>query len=226
MTGAREQILAGIRQSLGRGSLDGAGRAALRERLDRHARHIIPARSNLDPPGQVALFVSKARAVSATVDHVDDLSAVPRAVATYLARENLPARLVQAPGLTETGLEWEAVPTVEVRTGAPEKADDVSLTPAFAGIAETGTLLLLSGPESPTTLNFLPPTHIVVLRRDQVVGAYEDAWDRLRVARGVDGGLPRVVNFITGPSRTGDIEQKIELGVHGPLRLHIIVVDR
>jgi L-lactate dehydrogenase complex protein LldG len=81
--------------------------------------------------------------------------------------------------------------------------------------------MLLSGPQTPTTLNFLPDTHIVVVRADQVVATYEDGWDRLRV----DRPLPRVVNFITGPSRTGDIEQRIVLGAHGPRRLHIVVIE-
>ena len=81
--------------------------------------------------------------------------------------------------------------------------------------------MLISGAETPTTLNFLPDTHIVVVRGEQVVAAYEDGWDRLRDR----GAIPRTVNFITGPSRTGDIEQRIELGAHGPRRLHIILVD-
>ena len=85
--------------------------------------------------------------------------------------------------------------------------------------------MLLAGPEGPTTLNFLPENHVVVLKKSELVGAYEDAWDRLRDAVGPDGLLSRVVNMITGPSRTGDIEQTIELGAHGPLRLHILLVD-
>jgi L-lactate dehydrogenase complex protein LldG len=86
--------------------------------------------------------------------------------------------------------------------------------------------MLISGEATPTTLNFLPDTHIVLLRASQVVAAYEDGWDLLRQRPG-DGPhrLPRTVNFITGPSRTGDIEQKIELGAHGPRRLHVILVD-
>ena len=78
-----------------------------------------------------------------------------------------------------------------------------------------------SGPEHPTTLNFLPDTHVVVLLASQIVGSYEDAWDRLR---DVDS-MPRTVNFITGPSRTGDIEQTIFLGAHGPRRMHIVLVE-
>jgi L-lactate dehydrogenase complex protein LldG len=84
--------------------------------------------------------------------------------------------------------------------------------------------MLISGAQTPTTLNFLPETHIVVVRCDQVVATYEDGWDRLRAAAKTEL-LPRVVNFITGPSRTADIEQHIELGAHGPRRLHIVLVE-
>jgi L-lactate dehydrogenase complex protein LldG len=88
--------------------------------------------------------------------------------------------------------------------------------------------MLISGPESPTRNNFLPDTHIVVMRGSQVVASYEEGWTRLR-RRGErgDGGstMPRTVNFITGPSRTGDIEQRIELGAHGPRRLHIVLIE-
>ena len=85
---------------------------------------------------------------------------------------------------------------------------------------------MASSPIDPTTLNFLPQTNIVVLYRDRIVGAYEDAWDEVRSMSVKAGRLPRMINLITGPARTGDIEQKIELGVHGPLKLHIIIVDK
>ena len=98
------------------------------------------------------------------------------------------------------------------------------MTPAFAGVAETGTLMLTSGAHSPTTLNLLPETHIVVLKKSQITGSYEDGWARLRESQEKDA-MPRTVNFITGPSRTGDIEQKILMGAHGPRRLHIVLID-
>ena len=95
---------------------------------------------------------------------------------------------------------------------------------ALAGVAANGTFMMASGPASPTTLNFLPETHMVVLRTADIAGCYEDAWDRLRAAQ--DGEpLPRTVNLITGPSRTADIEQTIQLGAHGPRRLCILLVD-
>jgi L-lactate dehydrogenase complex protein LldG len=125
------------------------------------------------------------------------------------------------PGLDE--IPWGMRPMLRTRRGRAAAEDKVSLTPCHSAIAETGTLMLVSGPETPTTLNFLPDTHIVVVRRDQVVATYEDGLDRLRADRGSDK-LPRVINFITGPSRTADIEQQIELGAHGPRRLHIVLI--
>jgi len=116
---------------------------------------------------------------------------------------------------------WGARPLLEIRKGRAEDSDAAGITASFAAIAETGTLMLTSGPEAPTRNNFLPDTHVVVLRASQVVAAYEDGWDRLRAA----GAMPRTVNFITGPSRTGDIEQRIVLGAHGPRRLHIVLID-
>ena len=98
----------------------------------------------------------------------------------------------------------------------------MSLTHAFAGIAETGTLMLRSGADAPTTLNFLPDTNIVLIEAGRIVGAYEEAWAMLRAA---GGAMPRTVNFITGPSRSADIEQTLQLGAHGPRRLHILLLD-
>ncbi len=223
MSGAREQILGSIRRGLKRGPLDGEARAAVARRLEEHGRGPQPARARLDRAGQKDLFVQMAEEVAASVARVDRAAEVPEAVARYLKDENLPARLRMAPHPELEALPWDGQPLLTVERGAADGGDQVSLTGAFAGVAETGTLMLVSGPEGPTTLNFLPDNHIVVLKASQIVGPYEAAWDRLRVADG--GGLPRTVNFITGPSRTGDIEQTIQLGAHGPRRLHIILVD-
>ena len=222
MSEAREQILAGIRRSLKRGRLDAGRETALRKRVEAHRRNLIPARAAaLDDPGRVDLFVAMAEEVQATVARVASPTAALEEVARYLAAENLPAELVLAPDPSLDDFPWDARPLLRIRRGRAEAGDAVSLTPCFAAIAETGTLMLISGAETPTTLNFLPDTHIVVVNARQVVATYEDGWDRLRT---VDA-MPRSVNFITGPSRTGDIEQRIELGAHGPRRLHIILVD-
>ena len=94
---------------------------------------------------------------------------------------------------------------------------------AFGAIAETGTLVLTSGSDNPTTLNFLPDNHLVVVDVNDVVGDFETIVGRLRRHFG-ERQLPRLVNLITGPSRSADIEQTLILGAHGPRRLHVILV--
>jgi len=227
VTAARDAILAGIRSALKRGPLAPQQQAELRARVAAHRRNLIPVRATaLDHAGQVDLFVAMAEDAQATVALVPSPAAAPQAVARYLAAENLPAELAMAPDPTLDNIPWHSLPLLRIRRGRAEAADVVGLTPCFAAIAETGTLMLTSGAHTPTTLNFLPDTHIVLVHADQVVATYEDGWDRLRAA-GADPGsaLPRTVNFITGPSRTGDIEQRIVLGAHGPRRLHILVVE-
>ncbi len=218
----RDDILGGIRKALKRGPLDGAAADALRARLEDPKRNLIPARATMaDDAARLELFVAMAEEVQTTVDRVASLADVPAAVAHYLASENLPAELVMAPDPALDAIPWGERPLLRLHRGKAAPGDQVSLTPAFAAIAETGTLMLTSGPDTPTTLNFLPDTHIVVLRADQVLPHYEEGWSRLRAS----GAMPRTVNFITGPSRTGDIEQRIQLGAHGPRRLHIVLVD-
>ena len=99
----------------------------------------------------------------------------------------------------------------------------MAVSHAFGAAAESGTLMLVSGPDNPTTLNFLPDTHVVVLDAKDVAGDYETLWRRVREKFG-EGTMPRTVNLITGPSRSADIEQTLILGAHGPRRLHVMVV--
>ena len=225
MSQARERILADIRSSLKRSRLDPEAEAELRARVTAHQRNLLPARATaLNHADQVDLFVAMAEEVQATVTRVSSLAEVAEAVACYLAAENLPAELVMAPDPGLDIIPWGTRPLLRIRRGRAEADDRVSVTSCCAAIAETGTLMLVSAAQSPTTLNFLPDTHIVVVRGDQVVASYEDGWDRLR-ADGSTEALPRAINFITGPSRTADIEQQIELGAHGPRRLHIVLVE-
>lgn len=103
---------------------------------------------------------------------------------------------------------------------ATASAWTAAVTVAHTGIAETGTLVLPSGPSRPTTLNFLPDLHIVILAVADIVDYMEQAWERLRD----EGALPRTVNMLTGPSRTADVEQTLQLGAHGPRRLQVILL--
>ncbi len=222
MSAARQQILDAVRRSVRRGEGDGA--AAVEVRLERHERNLVPARADLPPDQRVDLFETMARELSASVARVVAPAEVPKALADFLKAENLPAELRMAPDPELEALPWHEQPLLTVTKGAAREPDPVSVTGALAGIAETGTLMLHSGPAGPTTLNFLPETHVVVLPADRVVASYEDGWALLRERFGA-GTMPRTVNFITGPSRTADIEQTIQLGAHGPRRLHIILVD-
>jgi L-lactate dehydrogenase complex protein LldG len=222
---SRDEILGKIRAARGRsGPVTGAERERLDARLKSRPRGIIPQKARNTGAALVQDFITRAQAVEATVQDISSLSEVPDAVAQYLADHNLPAAVKAAPHADLTQIDWSQRPTLTLSEGRSFGQDKVSLTRAFAGIAETGTLMLLAGPDAPTTLNFLPEHHIVILKRSEIVGAYEDAWDAVRDRLGPDGLLTRVVNMITGPSRTGDIEQTIELGAHGPLGLHILVL--
>jgi L-lactate dehydrogenase complex protein LldG len=221
---SRAGVLGDIRRALKRGEPTAMQRQVAADRIAAAATNILPARGQLDPKAQVALFQQMAEEAAATVTRVRDAAAVPAAIAEYLARENLPARLRLSTEADITGLPWSTRPLLEISRGATDGSDEVSVTGGYAGIAETGTLMLASGADRPTTLNFLPETHIVVLPADRVVGALEQAWARLRGDVGA-GNMPRTVNFITGPSRSADIEQTLQMGAHGPRRLHIVIVD-
>jgi L-lactate dehydrogenase complex protein LldG len=216
-------ILNAIRRGLRRGPLPEDQAAMLRGRLERHPRQLIPARSRLPRAEQIDLFVANVEKEFGTVARVADASDVPAAVADYVAAQNLPGVLVMAPHPELRAIDWSVRPLLEIREGRAEGTDMVSVQQGFAAIAETGTLMLPSAAERPTTLNILTDTAIVVLRASRVVGAYEDAWDLLRSDIGV---MPRNVMLVTGPSRSADIEQTLELGAHGPRRLHVVLVDQ
>lgn len=222
MTDARTQILDGIRRSLRRGELGGDARAAVEQRLAVPPRGPVVARAQLPQAEKVALFCQWAEANNATVARVAPAE-VPAEVTAYLARNNLPASAAMAPSPQLEGYDWAGQKMLSLRRGRAEASDHVSITGAFAGIAETGTLVTTSGPDHPVSLNLLPDTHVVVLREGDIVSGYEEVWQRLRARYGRNA-MPRTVNTITGPSRTGDIEQTIELGAHGPRRMHILVV--
>jgi L-lactate dehydrogenase complex protein LldG len=223
---SREQILDNIRRARHRIGPDDT--RAAEARLKQPPAGPLPARGQLPRAERIQMFVTMALQSKATVARVADGAGVPAAVAEYLASENLPARLRLAPDAKLTGLPWESRPLIEISTGRSDGNDAVSLCHAEAAIAETGTLMLASGADSPTTLNFLPETEIVMVPADNVVGGMEEAWARLRAAHGFSvenvPAMPRTVNFITGPSRSADIGQKLQMGAHGPRRLHIVVV--
>ncbi len=222
---SRQAILGAIRRGLRRGPVSEDIALLLRARLALHRRQLIPARSRLARPAQVDLFVRNLEAVFATCTRVADAAAVPEAVATYLAGHNLPLAVAIAPHPELRDIPWSERPLLGLREGKGEPADLVSIQHGWGGIAETGTLMLPAAPERPTTLNLLADTAIVVLRASRVFGAYEEAWDTLRAERAGGPAMPRNVMMVTGPSRSADIESTLELGAHGPRRLHVVLIE-
>ena len=220
---ARDDILGRIRRSLHVDTHHDAVRQhAVAARLAEAPRGVIPARGQLPRAERIDLFETMAKKVSASVSRVARDEDLPFAIAEFLRDHNLPATVRMGDDRLIAGLPWEKT-QVEVRRGPSDGDDPIGLSHAVAGVAETGTLVLVSGPDNPTTLNFLPETHIVVVRGDDIAGDYESVWDGVRERYG-KGEMPRTVNMVTGPSRSADIEQKLLLGAHGPRRLHIVIL--
>jgi hypothetical protein len=156
--------------------------------------------------------------VGGTVEWIDQPDDIPRYLSGFMRQQGLPGPLVVAPALAH--LDWAGT-GLEPRFGPAQGDEAVGLSRAVCGVGETGTLVLTSGADDPTTLNFLPEYHLVMLSSADVVDRLEDAWTCLR-AQGHT--WPRTVNLITGPSRTADVEQTIQLGAHGPRSLRVLLM--
>ncbi|MFA7270639.1 MAG: lactate utilization protein C [Sterolibacterium sp.] len=212
---SREDILGRIRANLGRNAANATtDRAALDAYLQARPQGPRPRIG-----GDLATrFREKSELLSSTVEEVAVSQAAPQVIARYLATHRLAPHAVCWPELAE--LPWhEAGMQVEVR--AATGSDLVGITGCFCAVAETGTLMLCSGPDTPATTSLLPETHIAIVSAARILPGMEEAWN---LARAELGEMPRAVNFISGPSRTGDIEQTIVLGAHGPYRVHIVIV--
>ena len=222
MTAARTDIFSSIRRSL---AVKGDERTRLQivaERLDRAPKGVIPARGQVSGEALVEVFRAQAEAALATVRVVDSVAEVPRAVAEFLREHNLPATLRMGDDPRLKAMPWGET-ALEMSQGRSDGGDLNAVSHALGGVAESGTAVMVSGPENPSTLNFLPDNHIVVIAAKDIAGDYERVFAKLRATYG-KGQMPRTVNFITGPSRSGDIEQTLLLGAHGPRRLHVLVV--
>src|ERR1051326_107562 len=203
----REQILAAIRRSLGVTGNEAPRRKEVADRIASRPRGIIPARGQGAPQERLALFVRMVELAAGSIARVAELDDVPAEVAAFLRRYNLPTAVRRGADPLLAGLPWERAGTIEVNT-ALDAGMTSSVSHALAGVAETGTVVLTSGGDNPTSLNFLPDNHIVVMGGKDVAGDYETVWQRLREKFG-DGAMPRAVNLITGPSRSADIEQTL-----------------
>jgi L-lactate dehydrogenase complex protein LldG len=216
---ARDKILSRIRSAQGRP-------VTAKDREEELSQSYI----SLKPPGPqppiqgslVEQFVAQSERLSATVAKVSSMAQVPKAVAHYLNERGLATEAVIWKSLAK--LDWQGA-GVSVEARAPyrddPKPDLVGVTGCFAAIAETGTLAMLSGPDTPASMALLPETHIAVVPESRILAHMEEVFALLRHERGEP---PRALNFISGPSRTADIEQTLVIGAHGPYRVHLILL--
>ncbi|MDQ6916947.1 MAG: lactate utilization protein C [Pseudomonadota bacterium] len=219
----RAAVLGRVRQALGKPDTDSAALAEAQAYIDARARGPIPAFDG----DRVQRFINRAGDMESTVARIGRRDDIPAAVASYLSALDLPPALVSQKSLRGVcwpefeDLDWsKAGLSVEAR---PTVGDDrLGITGVYCAIAETGTLVFVSGAETPTATTLLPDTHVAVVSARRIVDTMEDAFALIRREC---GHLPRAINLISGPSRTGDIEQTIVLGAHGPFRVHILVME-
>jgi L-lactate dehydrogenase complex protein LldG len=218
MMGSREEILGRVRAGLQRNAINAAaGREVMATALSSNTQGPKPA-FETTPQALLERFRIKSELQSSTVDRVAADADVPAAIAGYLTDMKLPKTAVVQPALA--ALDWAGAGLAVEARGACD-ADLVGITGCFCAVAETGTLMMCSSPDAPAAVSLLPETHIAVVHASRILPYMEDAWN---LARKELGTLPRAVNFISGPSRTGDIEQTIVLGAHGPYRVHLVIV--
>jgi L-lactate utilization protein LutC len=211
---ARDNILARLRRATG-----GGDPAAVAARLGHNPAQVspVPRQGQAQGEARIGQFIEKLRGVDATVTRLAALDDLPAALAEELRNRNLPAAIRTG---TDAAFDrdWGGVE----RTTGPGRLDEpATLSRAQLGMAETGTLVLASGPDNPVTLNYLGETHFVVIDVADIKAGFEDMWAEWR-ARGLD---PRTVNMVNGPSRSADIGQTLQLGAHGPVAMHVFVVD-
>lgn len=237
---SRERMLANIAKALDHNQNTLTKRQVeMRARLSTHPRgpEILPVKqARLNP---IPHFRQKAEAVQATTVLCQDVSEIPEAVAHYMLAQNLGDRLRISPhpAIGKLGLDWQKAANLIPFDGNPSIEDKVVLSYALAGICETGSIVVNSDYQTPILDHFLAECEIIILKTSTLFIAMEDFWQNYRDhANSIDtnnpsqglknnNGFARAISLVTGPSRTGDVGQKIELGAHGPLKLHIILIQ-
>ncbi len=166
----------------------------------------------------VETFIARARASIAAVHEIASALDVPVAIRAILDEATAPLRLHVPANSPLNNLPWQRAPGLAL-SSLPPSGEDSALSAADHALAETGTLVFLSGPRSPSSWHFRPGRSFVLLQRAAILPTLEDV---LAILRKLDR-MPATVNLVTGPSRTADIEQTIELGAHGPREMHILI---
>ena len=219
---SRDAILGRVRSALRK---TGAGTASLADAEAYIAAHAQGPRPAM-PADLVTRFLQRATDMASTVERIGSRTDIPAAVARYLDALELPPEL--AAQKSHAGVCWPEFADLdwsgaglEIEARPTDGHDRLGITGSFCAIAETGTLVFTSGAATPTATALLPDTHVAVVRAERVVSGMEEAFALVRTE---NDGMPRAMNMISGPSRTGDIEQTIVLGAHGPFRVHILLL--
>lgn len=160
-----------------------------------------------------ASFAKKLSAQFADVRMLDSMADVPTAIADILRGKNM-GLTVHMPPDSDLALD---LPGIEIKRTPPGQ-NDAAVTRAPFAIAETGTIAYPAAKGRPASWHFRPVLEIAILRASDVVPELEDVLGKLGER------FPSTLNLVSGPSRTGDIEQTMELGAHGPKSLAVLVV--
>ncbi|WP_308366251.1 MULTISPECIES: LUD domain-containing protein [unclassified Microbulbifer] len=214
MSSCRTAILSRIRQALNK-------RGTPTDIDEAFANLTRRANSTVQPPLPAANVESFSRAAidnGAEVHRIETLEELPRWVAARAAELDQTPGVVVSPQFAGTGLQWAPIETLD----RVPQATDWGLARGCAGIAETGTVVSVSR-DCPSSSLFLVQRLVVVLDRVDIVAYQEEVWERLR--QRFSGRVPRTINLITGPSRTADVEQQIQIGAHGPKWTDYVIVD-
>lgn len=161
-------------------------------------------------------FTVNAKRSYATVHELASEDDIPAVIAAILTGANARMRLNLPEASPLRSLNWSAMPLLEV-SALPPSGEDSALSEADCAIAETGTLAFFSGRSRPSSWHFLPGREIVLVRHSRLVGTLEEVLGKL-------SEMPATLNLVTGPSRTGDIEQTMERGAHGPRDVQILLL--
>lgn len=216
----REQILGAVREQLARSPETSSHDDPP---LEPPAERSTDAVVHTDRAGRAAAFEQRLTAVGGCVHPVADAAAAARVIERIAGEHN--AQRIGVSDAPELGTIRGALrcDTLSPDAGRDELlACEVGLTTAQWGIAETGSLVLVSGEEHHRRLSLTPTVHIAVLSADRIVATLGEA---LAKARGTTPAPPGAITLITGPSRTADIELTLVVGVHGPKELHVLLLS-
>ena len=223
---SREIVLSRVKTALkGSQNGDGAtGRTTATQRISSRSRNTIPSRTNGTQQDLIAAFKSRMKQQQAAVKTVSTPESVPAIVTGLLKTGGVAPQIRMGSDVVLESMPWSTTNSLTCRKGPAGPSEQATISRAIAGIAETGTLVLASGPENPVTLTFLPEMHIVAIRDVDIVGSLEDAFDLVRTQYG-SACLPRTLNLVSAPSRTGDIGGQLVMGAHGPRQLTVLVLE-